>query len=121
MALGRHEIETKFNTNTHPIHRKHTETVLKKSHTQHVAFVPSQYDNTHVDLKEKGRVGWPIWKSLLVKICACAMYLEFNYVMGNLFVFSLHRELMDKKEGAMASNRRGPWHVVPGFCRRTVS
>ena len=54
---GRREIETKFNTNTHPIHLKHTETVLKKSHTQHVGFVPSQYDNTHVDLKEKGRVG----------------------------------------------------------------
>ena len=58
MALGRREIETKFNTNAHQIHLKHTDTVKKKkSHSQHVAFVSSYYDNTHVYLEQKGRVG----------------------------------------------------------------
>ena len=48
-----------------------------------------------MDLKEKGRVGCAYLEITTSKIGAGAMYLEFNYVMGNLFVFLLHRELID--------------------------
>ena len=55
-ALGRREIETKFNTNTHQIHLKHTDTVKKKViHNMLLLFPRSTI--THVDLKQKGRVG----------------------------------------------------------------
>ena len=55
-ALGRREIETKFNTNAHQIHLKHTDTVKKKViHNMLLLFPRSTI--THVDLKQKGRVG----------------------------------------------------------------
>ena len=95
MVLGRREIETKFNTNTHQIHLKHTDMVLKKViHNMLLLFHRNTI--TQVDLKEKGRVGCAYLEITTSKIlCFCNVLGVQLYVMGNLFVFSLHRELID--------------------------
>ena len=71
-ALGRREIETKFNTNAHQIHLKHTDTVKKINVIHNMLLLFPHSTITHVDLKQKGRVGCAYLEITTSKnLCLC--------------------------------------------------